>query len=89
MQTCTGYLDGCECRKCLDNEARLKTCDLNSQPYERLDQGDKRWMPVRRLTIEWVFSYNTNSLDEIYQRLDSGEEIQTVWSRYRKRLSPF
>ena len=81
---CTGYFDGCECLLCLENEEQLVTYNLDKQPYERLDQGDKRWAPVHRTPLT-EYSDAISGLDETYAKLDAGEEIETVYCRYRRR----
>ena len=82
---CTGYFDGCECLLCLENEEQLVTYNLDKQPYERLDQGDKRWAPVHRHTTNRIFRRYKMDVDETYAKLDAGEEIETVYCRYRRR----
>ena len=82
---CTGYFSGCDCASCRSNTEWIVTYRLDEAPYERLDHGDKRWIPVETFTITRLLKHYEIDIGTALKKMDQGEMVDVIFCQFRRR----
>ena len=61
------------------------TIDRAEAPYERLDHGDKRWIPVETFTITRLLKHYEIDIGTALKKMDQGEIVDVIFCQFQRR----